>query len=209
MRKQQDLNGSPKLSECHGLFGLSCPTGRGCPRRWSEQPCGGPCSSVRHRWESRLLLSAGMDLLPTPGPSHLPAAPVPGTTGQYTVSLWVGLGLHLHLSPLAPPNFPDLPCLYPLQRLTTSLPLCSAMDLPPLPLLTHGSLAPRLVIISLLLPVILTSPSKTPALAGTAIPATMRHQLRHHSEGKKTPGTEDRWQPYQARNEPSVFIQAE
>lgn len=35
------------------------------------------------------------------------------------------------------------------------------------------------------LPIIPTSPWKRPALAGTAIPALMRHRLRHHSECKK------------------------
>lgn len=158
---------------------------------WATASCqwgGGPRSPPQHRQESRLLLSVGMvKALPTPGPSHLPAAPVAGTTGQYGVSLWVGLGLQLHLRPFAPLNSPDLPCLDPPQRLSTSLHLCSAMDTPP-PLLVHSPLAPRLFIISLPLPVIPTSPWKMPALAGTAVLALTRHRLRHHSEGKKTPG---------------------
>lgn len=175
---------------------------------WTTASCwwgGGPHSPVQHRWESRLLLSAGVDLLPSPGPSYLPAAPVPGTTGQYGASAWVGLGLQLHLSPLAALNFPDLPCLYPLQRLTASLHLCSAVNLPPPPLLAHGLLLPKLVIISLTLPVVLTSLLKTPAPAGTAILALVSHRLRHHSGGKRTPGSRGQIPTRQGMNPVSLF----
>jgi len=121
MREQSDLLVGPKLIECHCLFGLfvaGAEAAHRCGARDSRLPLG--------QWATQPLASRAREppAPPTwdgppshPRPSHLPAAPAPGTTGHCGVSLQVGLVLQLHLSPFAPLHFPPLPCFCPLQRL--------------------------------------------------------------------------------------------
>lgn len=182
------------LSFCH-----LCCTGRGCP--WSQASSGhlpGPWAmqAPEAQQESHLLFSAGMGLLPTSSCS---------TSRDNCSDLHPSL-IQLESSraskPLCPSKLSYLPYLinvYPSQRLTTLLCLWSWTFL----FLLCLPMPPGTKAICYFPP---PKPWKMPALAGAAILTLLRHQFRHHSEGKKTLGNRGQTAALPLRRRATCYI---